>query len=80
MGRSVHVRLDDASAAALDVLRAEKLTDSEAIRQALRESAQRRRSRSSLREEARRLAADAADRDEMHAVRELMADLAPAYE
>jgi hypothetical protein len=75
--RSLHVRLDDASAAALEVVRAGGLTDSEAVRTALREAAARRRARSVLREEARRLAADEADREEMRTVREQMAELAP---
>ena len=77
MTRSLHVRLDDASAAALDVVRGDGLTDSEAVRTALREAAARRRVRSALREEVRRLAADEADREEMRIVREQMARLAP---
>lgn len=77
MARSLHVRLDDASAAALDVVRASGMTDSEAVRTALREAAVRRRVRSAIREEVRRLAADQADREEMRSVREQMADLAP---
>jgi hypothetical protein len=78
MPRSLHVRLDDASAAALDVVRAEGLNDSQAVRTALQEAAQRRRSRTSLREEVRRLANDAADVTEMRAVREQMAEIAPS--
>ena len=77
MARSLHVRLDAASAAALDVVRAEGLNDSEAVRTALGEAAARRRTRSELREEVRRLADDPADRDEMRLVREQMAELAP---
>ncbi|MFL5868202.1 MAG: hypothetical protein ACJ766_13970 [Thermoleophilaceae bacterium] len=77
MARSLHVRLDPAAAAALDVVRADGLNDSDAVRTALREAAARRRVRSALREEAARLAADPDDRAEMQAVRELMADLAP---
>lgn len=77
MSRSLHVRLDDTSAAALDIVRAGRLTDSEAVRAALREAAARRRMRSAIREEVRRLAGDEADREEMRAVREHMADLAP---
>lgn len=80
MARSLHVRLDDASAAALDVVRAEGLTDSQAVRTALREAAARRRGRAALREEVRRLAEDAGDREEMRAVREQMAELAPTAE
>jgi hypothetical protein len=75
--RSLHVRLDTASAAALDVLRAEMRTDSEAVRTALREAAARRRARSAIRDEVRRLAADDADREEMRVIREQLAELAP---
>lgn len=77
MARSLHVRLDDGSQAALDVIRAEGLTDSEAVRTALREAAARRRTRSSIRDEVRRLAADESDRDEMRVIREQLAELAP---
>ena len=77
MPRSLHVRLDQASAAALDVVRASGMSDSEAVRTALREAAARRRSRSALREEVMRLAADEADREEMRLIREQMAELAP---
>ena len=77
MPRSLHVRLDDASAAALAVVRGDGLSDSEAVRTALREAAARRRLRSSIREEVRRLADDPDDRDEMRIVREQLADLAP---
>ena len=78
---SLHVSLDDASVAALAVLRAGGLTDSEAVRTALREAAARRRERSAIRQEVRRLSADEGDREEMRAVRERMAELAsPARE
>ncbi|MDQ3769169.1 MAG: hypothetical protein M3370_06805 [Actinomycetota bacterium] len=80
MARSLHVRLDEASAAALDVVRAEGLNDSQAVRTALREAAARRRNRMALCEEVRRLADDAADREEMRAIREQMAELAPSAE
>lgn len=80
MARALHVRLDDTSAAALDVVRAGGLNDSEAVRTALREAAARRRTRSALRDEARRLAEDAPDREEMRLVREQMAELAPPTE
>ena len=72
----MHVRLDQTAEAALEVVRAEGLSDSEAVRMALGEAAERRRRRSSLRAEAALLAADAADRDEMWAVRNYMASLA----
>ena len=78
MARSLHVRLDDASAAALDVVRAGGMTDSEAVRAALREAAARRRVRSAIREEVQRVVADEADREEMRIIREQMAELAPA--
>jgi hypothetical protein len=77
VARSLHVRLDDASASALDVVRADGLTDSQAVRTALREAAARRRARTSIREEVRRLASDPSDREEMRLVREQMASLAP---
>lgn len=77
VARSIHVRLDDAAAAALDVVRAGGMTDSEAVRTALREAAARRRVRSAISEEARAIAADEADREEMRIVREQMAELAP---
>jgi hypothetical protein len=77
MARSLHVRLDAASAAALRIVRGSSGSDSEAVRTALCEAAARRRSRSSLAAEVERLAGDAADRDEMRIVREQMADLAP---
>ena len=78
MARSLHVRLDDASAAALDVVRAGELSDSEAVRTALREAAARRRLRSAVRDEVKRLAADKDDREEMRGIREQLAQLAPA--
>ena len=77
MARSLHVRLDDASAAALEIVRAGGLTDSEAVRMALREAAGRRRLRSTLRQEVRLLASDEYDRAEMRAIREQLAELAP---
>jgi Arc/MetJ-type ribon-helix-helix transcriptional regulator len=77
MARSLHVRLDDASAAALEVVRGGQMTDSEAVRIALREAAARRRWRSALRDEVRRLASDGADREEMRVIHEQMAELAP---
>ena len=78
MARSVHVRLDDAAEAALQIVRAGDLSDSEAVRTALREAAARRRVRSAIREEVHRVAADDADREEMRIIREQMAELAPA--
>jgi hypothetical protein len=78
VSRSLHVRLDDSSAAALEIVRSGGLTDSEAVRTALREAAARRRTRSAVREEVRRVAVDEIDREEMRIIREQMADLAPA--
>ena len=78
MSRSLHVRLDDSSAAALGVIRSEGLTDSEAVRTALREAATARRARASLVEEVSTLMADDTDRAEMRAIREHLAELAPA--
>lgn len=77
MARSLHVRLDDASVAALEIVRAGSLSDSEAVRTALREAAARRRTRSALRDEVRLLGADERDREEMRLVREQLARLAP---
>jgi Arc/MetJ-type ribon-helix-helix transcriptional regulator len=77
MARSIHVRLDDAADDALRVLRAGGLTDSEAVRVALREAGERRRTRAALAAEAAALAADRDDRAEARRVRELMAELAP---
>ena len=53
------------------------MTDSEAVRTALREAAARRRTRSSIRAEVQRLASDESDRDEMRVIREQLAELAP---
>jgi len=77
MSRSIHVRLDDASAAALEIVSAGGMTDSEAVRTALREAAARRRARSAIREEVLELAADEDDRREMRLIREQLAELAP---
>jgi hypothetical protein len=58
--------------------RVEGMTDSEGVRVAFREAAARRRIRSAIREEVRQVAADERDREEMHAIREQMAELAPS--
>jgi hypothetical protein len=77
----VHVRLDEASEAALGVVRAEQGgTDSEAVRTALREAAGRRRRRASLRAEVEALMLDDQDAEEMRLIREEMAALAPALD
>jgi hypothetical protein len=77
MSRSLYVRLDDSSVAALSVIRNGGLSDSEAVRTALREPGARRRARSSIAAEVQSLVADEGDRDEMRIVREQMAELAP---
>jgi Arc/MetJ-type ribon-helix-helix transcriptional regulator len=61
MARTVQARLDDDSEHDLAVLRNEGNSDSEAIRLALRESAERRRRKSALRLEAEAAAADPDD-------------------
>ena len=58
-------------------MRAGELSDSEAVRTALREAAARRRLRSAVRDEVRVLAADDHDREEMRVIREQLAELAP---
>jgi hypothetical protein len=77
MTRSLHVRLDESSAAALELVRSGGMTDSEAVRTALREAAARRRVRSAIREEAQRIASDEGDREQMRIIREQLAELAP---
>jgi hypothetical protein len=79
VARSLHVRLDESSAAALHIVRAEGLSDSEAVRVALREAAERRRRRSALRAEAAAIGADPVDREEMRIIREQMDALAPDW-
>jgi len=73
------VRLDADSEAALAVLRAEGLSDSQAVRCALAEARAHRRKRSALREEARRLATNADDRAELAVLREELEELSPAW-
>lgn len=77
VSRSIHVRLDDAAEAALAVMRGDGINDSEAVRTALTETAGRRRSRAAIAEEVRNLAGSTEDREEMRAVREQLAELAP---
>jgi hypothetical protein len=79
MARALHVRLDADSEAALTVLRAEGMNDSQAVRRALSEARAQRRRRSSLREEARRLASDPADRAELARVRQELDELSPPW-
>ena len=75
--RMISVRLDQASADALEVLTRGDKTPSSAIREALVEAA-RRRSSAELREEAEAAAADPLDRAEAAAVAELMESLRAA--
>lgn len=56
------------------------LSDSEAVRTALREAAAKRLLRSAIAAEARDLAAHDADRAEMQVIREQMTELAPPAE
>ena len=72
MARTVQARLDERAEDDLSLLRGEVANDSEAIRLALRESAERRRRRSALREEAQMAAQDADDLAEARRVREYM--------
>ncbi|HEV3321715.1 MAG TPA: hypothetical protein VG147_05920 [Solirubrobacteraceae bacterium] len=79
MARALHVRLDADSEAALAVLRAEGMNDSQAVRRALTEARTRRRRSTALREEAQRLAADPADRAELEALRTELDELMPQW-
>jgi hypothetical protein len=79
VARALHVRLDADSETALAVLRAEGMSDSQAVRRALSEARAQRRRRESLREEARRLAGDADDCAELAALGEELDALAPQW-
>ncbi|MGI8412729.1 MAG: hypothetical protein ACR2QA_09595 [Solirubrobacteraceae bacterium] len=72
MTRTVQTRLDERAEDDLALLRGEVSNDSEAIRLALRESAERRRRRSAMREEARLASQDPEDLAEARRVREDM--------
>ena len=72
---AISVRLDDEALRALTQLEATGLTRSEAIRQAIIDSAQRRRKRGKLAGEVAALEADEADRREMLEVAALMETL-----
>lgn len=76
--RAISVRLDERALRALDDLVASGLSQSEAIRRALVESAGRLRDEA-LAEESRRVAADPDDRAEAAAVLALMESLSPAW-
>jgi hypothetical protein len=79
VSRALHVRLDHDSEAALGTLRAEGLTDSQAVRLALVEARSHRRRRAALREEASRLTADATDRRELAALAAELDALTPVW-
>jgi hypothetical protein len=79
MARALHVRLDDDSQAALAVLRAEGMSDSQAVRRALCEARARRRRGATLREEARALAGDPVDRAELKALRAELDEFVPEW-
>jgi len=79
MPRSVQARLDERAEQDLAVLRDEGHSDSEAIRLALREAAERRRRKSALRLEAEAAAADPDDRAEALRVRREMDALAAPW-
>jgi Arc/MetJ-type ribon-helix-helix transcriptional regulator len=79
MAKTVQARLDERAEEDLALLRNEGHTDSEAIRLALRESAQRRRRRSALRAEAERTGADPDDRTIMCEVLEDMEAVAAPW-
>jgi hypothetical protein len=72
VNRTVQARLDERAEDDLALLRGEVANDSEAIRLALRESAERRRRRSAVREEALRAAEDPDDLAASRRVREDM--------
>lgn len=79
MPRTVQARLDDHAEDDLALLRAEVANDSEAIRLALRESAERRRRRSALRAEALQAARAPEDLAEARRVREAMDAIAAPW-
>ena len=75
MAHAVSVRLDDEAVGALNRLTLTGLSQSEAIRSALVEAADRLNDMGSLAAEAKALEADEVDRAEMLAVAELMESL-----
>jgi hypothetical protein len=79
VARALHVRLDGDSEAALAVLRAEGMNDSQAVRRALTEARTRRRQRMALRQEAHKLANDLTDRAELEALRIELDELMPEW-
>jgi Arc/MetJ-type ribon-helix-helix transcriptional regulator len=79
MARTVQARLDSRAEEDLAVLRNEGHNDSEAIRVALREAAERRRRRSHLRSEAELAGTDPVDLAEARRVRQEMDQLASPW-
>ncbi len=79
VARTVQARLDDRAECDLALLRNEGHNDSDAIRLALREAADRRRRRMSLRDEAQEAAADEADLAQARRIREEMDALAAPW-
>lgn len=77
MAKSIHVRLDRPSEEALRLIRMQGMSESEAVRSALKEAAERRRQRNALKAEVARVASDEADRAEMRLIREQMEELSP---
>jgi len=80
MPRTVQARLDADSEQDLRLLRNLGYTDSEAIRLALREAADKRRRKSALRAEAAAAANDPADLEEIRRVREFMDSIAVIWD
>jgi Arc/MetJ-type ribon-helix-helix transcriptional regulator len=79
MARTVQARLDEHAEDDLALLRSEGHNDSDAIRLALREAAERRRRRSALRAEAQTAATDRDDLAEARRVREAMDTVAAPW-
>jgi Arc/MetJ-type ribon-helix-helix transcriptional regulator len=77
--RVIRARLDGPSEAALATLMREGRNESEAIRAALVEAADRRAGRAALTAEAARLAADPADTAEREAIHAALDALAPDW-
>jgi len=79
MARTVQARLDEHAERDLAVLRHEGHSDSQAIRIALAEAAERRRRKGALRQEAETAAADAHDLAEARRVRAAMDAIAATW-
>jgi hypothetical protein len=75
-GTPLSVRLDAEALRALEVVAAGGLTQSQAIRTALLEAARRRQD---LEAEAKRLAADEADREEVHRISSSLDDISARW-